>query len=384
MPTANEEAFDRTLRRKVFVLRFAEGEAERVSKLLAEVEQDLLDKISGALTAGLSRRRLESLLRSVQALQAQAFDSVASTVEADMEAFAKEEAGWERAMLEEVLPVVADLAVVPLETLRAAANSPVRGMTVKGWLDGIEASCVANIERAIRLGASEGETVPQIVGRIRGTRANGYTDGVLQATRREAEALVRTAVNHVSNQAREQVWLANQDVILCLRWTSTLDGRTTDICRARDGRMAPVGGMGAVPDDVSGDRLDPPGARPPAHFNCRSVMVPIISAAGVVGNRPYVNDNRTRAQREVDFRALAKEQGISVQQARADWASQAVGQVPAKTTYSEWLGRQPVAFQDEVLGKARADLFRNGTTLDKFVDYSGRRLTLKQLKASGY
>ena len=56
------------------------------------------------------------------------------------------------------------------------------------------------------------------------------------------------------------------------------------------------------------------------------------------------------------------------------------GRVPAVTTYQEWLTRQSVEFQDDVLGRSRGLLFRRGgLTLSKFVDVRGKTITLQNL-----
>lgn len=55
---------------------------------------------------------------------------------------------------------------------------------------------------------------------------------------------------------------------------------------------------------------------------------------------------------------------------------------PKKKTYDEWLRGQPEAVQDEILGKAKADLFRDGMTLDRFFDErNGREYTVAELRA---
>jgi hypothetical protein len=56
------------------------------------------------------------------------------------------------------------------------------------------------------------------------------------------------------------------------------------------------------------------------------------------------------------------------------------GQVAQTETYQTWLKKKPDAFQDEVLGKEKAQMFRDGMPLDRFVDASGKTLTLEQLK----
>lgn len=58
------------------------------------------------------------------------------------------------------------------------------------------------------------------------------------------------------------------------------------------------------------------------------------------------------------------------------------GQVSADLTYNDWLKRQTKAFQVDVLGKQKAELFRKGgLTMNQFVNDKGQELTLDQLQA---
>ena len=57
------------------------------------------------------------------------------------------------------------------------------------------------------------------------------------------------------------------------------------------------------------------------------------------------------------------------------------GQVAEAETYQTWLKKKSPAFQDDVLGPTRGKLFREGMTLDRFVDQSGKEYTLKQLRS---
>jgi len=376
--TANQRLFDRAVRHQVSLLRFSEGQAEQISALLAEGERELLEKISGAMAAGRDAGRLEAVLASVKEARAKVISAAGGQLAEQLQGLAEADEQWERQAIASSVPIQLNVAAVPLEQLRAAVDAPINGLPLAGWLDSIAASDAQRLQQAVSLSIVQGETVDDLVRRIRGTRANGYSDGVLSVTRRNAEALARTAVSHASNQAREAVWDANSDIVRALRWTSTLDGRTSSVCQARDGHLAPVGGSALDPGDVA---LNPPGARPPAHFNCRSLMVAVLDGVAIAGDRPFVADARTRAAREKDFRREAKDRGVPIQQVRSDWADAKVGRLPAKTTYGEWLGKQPKAFQDEILGAERAGLFRSGTPLERFVDQSGRRLTLDELRA---
>ena len=194
------------------------------------------------------------------------------------------------------------------------------------------------IRKTLRLGMVEGESIPDLTRRMMGTRKMNYTDGLLQIPRRHATAMVRTIVNSTSNAAANLVYRENGDLIKGLRWTSTLDGRTSPICRARDGEIFPVDS----------------GPRPPAHVNCRSFIVPILKSWKELGIPATEMDEGTRASMN--------------------------GQVPGDTTYQTWLKDQPEEFQRDVLGPARFALFQKGIPLDRFVA-EGRPFSLSEIRS---
>lgn len=382
MATANQRLYEATIRHQIQVLRFAAGEADRVLRVLADAEVEVIEKIAGALAQGEEgegkRQRLERQLLSIQKRRAQIYQTIAGDLQTNLNAFAAAEVEWEESAIRAVVPVDLTLAEVPLASLQAISSSPIAGLTLDRWLNKISASEADGLQRAVTQGVLQGETTDQIIGRVRGTRAGNYQDGVLSISRRNAEALVRTAVNHVSNGARDQMWQANSDIVRAKRWTSTLDGRTSLICQGRDGHVTPMPGHDLLEGEVP---LNPLGATPPAHFNCRSVFVAILDAIGLAGNRPFVADTRTRTARERDFRAEARKRGVDVRQVRQEWADEKIGRVPAKVTYEQWLRRQSTEFQNEVLGPTRASMWRQGAVpLDRFVDASGKKLSLEALR----
>jgi SPP1 gp7 family putative phage head morphogenesis protein len=376
--TANQSLYEATVRHQVHLLRFSEGQARNAAAALNQAEQELLERIAGEMAKGLDPQRLNSLLGAIQELRAKAFGTLSAQMQEELKKLAETEASWEDTALKGSSPVQLNLATVPLETLHAAVAAPIAGIPLDGWLDSMKASEATKLQQAVTQAVLQGQSIDDLVRRIRGTKANGFKDGIMSTTTRSAEALARTAVNHVSNSARQLVWEANSDVVRALRWTSTLDGRTSDLCKSRDGHVAPIGDTGILPSDQP---LVPAGARPPAHFNCRSVMVALLDGVELAGDRPFVMDARTRADREKAFKAEAKERGVPIQQIRQEWADKYVGRVPSATSYQDWLKGQPKEFQNEVLGVGKAELFRSGVPLERFVDKSGKVLTLKQLQA---
>ena len=366
--TANQKLFDLTLQRQIAVRKYSQDVLEDVLEHLSAVDQDLVKKLTADLT-NFQRSRLKALLREVKDLRKAVWAELQDETRLNLEQLAAMEADWEQQALKNAIPIEYTTAAVNIDAVKAAALSkPFQGATMAQWFSDLEAKDIANISRAITMGVTEGQTVDQMIRTLRGTAANNYADGILSTSRRHAETIVRTATNHVSNAARNEVWQANSDIIRGLRWTATLDGRTSLICAGRDGHVAPIGDKPLAPGET---KLNPPDARPPAHPNCRSLMVAVLDGIGMIGDRPTVTDVRTREKREIDFRAIAKAEGKTIQQVRAEWAAKNVGRAPAATDYETWLRGQAPDFQNRVLGKARADLFRSGSKIGDFVTSSG-------------
>lgn len=102
--------------------------------------------------------------------------------------------------------------------------------------------------------------------------------------------------------------------------------------------------------------------------NCRSARAPVFDGK-LVGERP------SNAVRGSDLDGLKGD-------ARKAKIRELVGQVPAETTFDQWLSRQSSSFIDDYLGKNRAELYRSGkVTLKDLVDRNGQPWTLEQLAA---
>ncbi len=406
MPTGNELYLDLALRHQIGVRRFASGEVNRLMEILDRANVELVSQLRTQLTkiptGNFASRRLQELMRNVRGQRDALIRSVQRDFRDEMRKFAVLEEQFEIDMIKEGMPVELSLNRVAPQTLRSLVTSkpfaggPGAARTMNQWFQGLRRSDQNGITDAIRLGMVQGETVDQMVRRVAGTRARKFTDGVLGVSRRQAEAVVRTGVNHVSNAAREEVWDANADIVEALQWNATLDGRTSAVCRARDGKFTAIGDK-ELSSTLSKNALSPAGARPPAHPNCRSIMTAIFDSEGIadqIGERPFVRDTRTRRMREKNFRDDAKakvgaekwknlsteQRAAEISTIRRQWTKTNVGTVPANTTYQQWLKKQPASFQDEVLGKTKGQLFRKGgVKLDKFVDRRGAELNLTQL-----
>lgn len=195
--------------------------------------------------------------------------------------------------------------------------------------------------RGVQSGFVQGQTTRQIVKSVAGD------GGLADISQRNVMTVVRTAVGHVSNVARQQGYESNSDIIDGYQWVSTLDSRTSATCRGFDGQVFAMG----------------KGPLPPAHPNCRSTTIPKLS-------------------KEMDFLDFLDEGGT-----RAAKGADGGQQVSADTSYYEFLKNQPAWFQDEALGPTRGKIFRNaGMSPEEFrqasTDGFGRPMTLAQMAAN--
>ena len=79
---------------------------------------------------------------------------------------------------------------------------------------------------------------------------------------------------------------------------------------------------------------------------------------------------------------LFKELGLNIDDFTPSTRASMDGQVPAATTFEQFLSGKSEAWQDTYLGKGKAKLWRDGKiTLSDMVSGTGRELTLDELAA---
>ena len=336
---------DAVIKHSIDLQHYSNGVVRRIIALLNRVDPDLFARLTAALETmpleSFTVERLEALLGSVRQLNRQAYEQATAALERELRDFAAVEVEWQQAFFRRQITSTF-VSVTAEQVYSAALSRPFQGRLLREWSQGIEANRMARIRDAVRIGYVSNETIPQIVRRIRGTRARQYKDGLLEIDRRHAETVVRTAISHTAGVTRDRFVEANLDIVDAVVWLSTIDGVTSAPCRLRDQLRytaedhKPIGLR--VPWGAGPGRL---------HFNCRSVSLPLL-----------------RGQDE-----------LFGTRASAD------GQVDANLSYGEWLKRQPAEVQDEVLGPTRGKLLRAGKlTMDRFYNDRGRYLTLDELR----
>ncbi len=356
MAAVNERLRDAAIHHAIDLQKYSNGVVRRMVAILNRTDKDLFDQLLVAMQRlppdSFTVERLDNLLTAVRMDNARAHEQAGLELRSELQALTQYEAGYQFDLFRTTIPEIVPVAQVTADAAYTAAMSrPFQGRLLSEWMSGLETDKATRIRDAVRMGYVEGPTTDQIMQRVRGTRAKGYSDGIIEIDRRNLESVVRTAVSHTAATTREAFNQANADLIKALQWDSVLDSRTTEICMLRDGKQY----TNTVPHKPIGHSLPYLGGPGKAHWCCRSCETPVTKSF--------------------------KELGIDIEDVPPSDRASMDGAVPAQTTYATWLQGQSAARQDEILGPTRGKLLRQGgLTLDKFANDKGHWLTLDQLR----
>jgi SPP1 gp7 family putative phage head morphogenesis protein len=379
--SVQDEWFDANIRHQIGILRYARKTSNDYIRILDATEADIRQKIRDRLQGNesfdrpASVRRLDTLLAEIEAIRTTAhIEAAAIWIEA-LQALLKREPAFIAGMLQTVVPVQLNPTLPDAGRLRAIVNhTPFQGKVMKKWAAKIREDDLERIADQVRIGVTQGESIPQISRRVVGTASLKGGDGVTAITRRNAEAITRTVTNGIANEAASVFAKDNDDIFDGELYVATLDGVTTRDCSRLDGKRFKIG----------------EGPHPPRHYNCRSRRVPLLDPEPL-GERPFKAVHQKQLLREFakenDIRPVPRLRSELPRGTKGKFDEFArhrtrdfIGRVPAKTDYDTFLRRQRAEFQDDVLGKTKGRLFRRGKlSIDKFADSEGVEKTLQQL-----
>lgn len=357
--TANEALRDASIGHQVQLAKYTNNVVRRIIATLnrtdARLAAELQTALDGVNASNFKISRLESLLQSVREIQAGAYAALGEELTKELKEFAGYEADWQSLAIKDVLPVSVSVAAVSGPQVYAAAMArPFQGVILKGALKDLDELTSKRIRQAIAQGFVEGRTTEQIIRDIRGTHARGYADGLLERSRRDIEAIVRTAVSHTAGVAQDTMLGANADLVAAVVWSSTLDLRTSEGCRIRDGLK-----YEATTHKPIGHSIPWLGGPGRLHWRCRSSQYPVLKSWKELGIDLDGSANQASTRASLD------------------------GQVPAELNYAEWLRKQSKERQIEILGGKRAALMRDGgLKLEDMYSQKGQYLSLDDLRKS--
>lgn len=325
--------------RQLLLQRLTAGKNRAMNKHLDDIAREIEKKLrSGKEFTTYQKGRLDRAIADLAA--------IIKLPTPDMGDLAQLEAQF---VVSSMAKVSVEAALPAASVLTSIANTAlIEGATIGQWFARLTQSMRFDLSRAIKLGVSLGETNAQIAKRIVGAAGNKGSE-VIPRGRRDAMAITRTGVQTVSNEARLATYSENEDIIKGLQWVSTLDSRTTVICAARSGKVWTLPGYKPKGHDI------PWNGGPPAHWSCRSTVIPVLKTW--------------------------REMGIDKDELPASTRASMDGQVASDLTFDAFLRGKPDSFADEMLGKGRAKLWRDGKiTLSELLNSQGQAITLTELR----
>jgi len=353
----------------------------KVFTLLQKVESSLIKELEKTDPTGVTHTtyqtaRFKQLLKQVQAMLAQKYTEIKGVVLNDLRDLARAEVQVTAKLTNNYIGVdLLSTNLTPgfLNTL--VSDTLILGAPSVDWWSRQSDSLQRSFTDQIRQGMAQGETLQQLSQRIRGTptgRRVGYristgeqrfyteyTGGVMDAQRRQVDALIRSSVQAVSQRARYETYAQNDDVVHGVEALVVLDNRTTEFCMALSGQQWTLEG------EPIGDSVPWPGY-PPYHFNCRTTLIPILKSWEDLASKD-----------KKDIARQADKAGLSIDTVQSSMN----GPVSGELNYEEWLATQPLTFQEELLGPTKFKLWKDGDiTFRDLVDQSGNPLTVKELK----
>jgi SPP1 gp7 family putative phage head morphogenesis protein len=358
MASVNDEILDSITGRALDLQRLTASQLRDAARFLKELEGDIvaqLAKIDPTGIAAPSRQaaRLEKLLSQVKETIRAAYRGESTRLIGELRELADVETTFAGSSINKALGVDFITTSITRGQLAAIVDGVlIEGAPVSDWLSRQAGDTLQRFTDAMRLGIAEGQTNASLIRAVRGGTQNGSpVQGFMEISRRNAESLVRSATQAVSQKSRQSLYEGNEDIIKSLQWVSTIDLRTTVLCAVRDGLTYTVDTHKPIEHDI------PWGGGPGnLHWGCRSTSVPVLKS----------------------FREL----GFDIDEVPASTRAGMDGQVAADTTFEGWLSRRDVAEQNDKLGVGRAQLWRDGKIKFRdLVDGNGRELTLEELRA---
>lgn len=268
----------------------------RTSRKTVSVTLSMLSRIGGRGVAATLTKQFAALLARQATVVGEGFTAIREALTKELSALAGAEAEFVRQTLTDLVP---EIPKIDLPKLDAAQKKT--ALKLQPFLGRDLNSHLGKLERdaieALEAAMRQGIDNGESLERIMARiRERGAALGV---TERNIERIVDAAGTAVANRVRRELFKAAG--FTGYVWSAILDSRTCETCIALDGEKF--------------DFRDGEAPTPPAHPYCRCAVIPFAGAAG---------------------------------------------DIPDDVDAHDWLAQQSEEVQDEVLGKVRAQLWREG------------------------
>ena len=321
----SEETIEQSSRHSIYVQRYAGG----LSNDYDPYQTNIINIVNSFLLASydLDFRQFTSRLNNMQRQVELEYSSYFDYVTNDLQEFSASESEWQLEQTaiatEEEQEGLTPIILSGIWGAVLATPMVFESSNTVITLNELFDSRVASQSKAIRDSINTSKVTNQTLkqAQVAVTGKGGILSGKDKSKNRTT---VSTGTRHVAVNSRAEV--AKKGEAIGYQWISVIDSRTSTICRSLSEKLF-----------YFTDKYNP---YPPAHPNCRSDVDFIYSRSDPIAKRE---------------------------------------------TYYEFLKKQSVEFQDDVLGPTRGKLFRNGgLTPEQFsalnVDQLFRPITLQEMK----
>lgn len=361
--SANVAIQDALIANQVDLVKLSEQVRKDVLVVLKELEGDLIKRLAAVdpTAPSLTRfqqQRLTQLLTQVQQITGSGFAKARKITDKTLLKLAELETALASGSVDSALGIRLAIPTLNRQILQEIVKDGlIQGAPSREWWAKQSADLVDGFRREMRLGVLANESVGQLTNRVRDLMGN---------KRHQAEALARTSTISISNLARLRTYQENAHLIKAIQWVSTLDSRTTDICKGLDGLTWSIPEFTPIGHNVSF-----PG--PTAHWNCRSTQTPVTKSF-----------DELRQTKGPKAAALANK--LDAQTALTATRASMDGQVPGPIKYEQWLllkeASQPgFALTSGALTPTKYALWKQGKLNFKdLIDQSANPITVEELK----
>jgi len=354
------------LKHDIDLMRVDAGTRRQILGVLKGLEKDAMTKLAkfGTMSGAIATptiKQAELIAQSIAPTIKKAYTQMTDLLGDTMVKVGGHQSDIVLTELNRAVTVDLGLKKLDLNVLKTLpGKTMIEGAPIAQWFNKQSEDLQTKFLNQMRMGIVNGESIPEIARRVRGTAANGFKDGIMQASRSQAQTLTRSAVMASANKARLATYAQNAAVIKGMQWLSTLDSRTSDICKGLDQESWYLGGDPIPPTKTP--FLGPP----PAHFNCRSTLVPVTKSWSELTKNPKI-------KKKLDALPPSKRRGL---RASMD------GLVSDKLDYEDWLSMQDPGFQLDVLKPVKFRMWKAGQIdFRDLVDQSHNPLTIDELIA---
>ena len=177
----------------------------RIIALLNRVDIDLAEQVARAMerlpASAFTVARLDAVLKDVRNLNAEAYRQVRGELEKDLRDLAGYEVGYQSQLFESLGIEFTTRGVTAGQVYVGAMAQPFQGRLLREWMAGLESGAPAESAMPCAWAMWRDRPFSRWCSACAALGRRAMRDGLLEIDRRNAEAVVRTAISHTAGLA---------------------------------------------------------------------------------------------------------------------------------------------------------------------------------------